>query len=278
MIMTKKFEHSAQETSRMNTGDLREHFLIQGLMKDDEITLVYSYHDRMVIGGAKPVQTKLQLEAPGEFKAAHFLERRELGIINTGNKGTVAAGGKNYELNNLDCLYLGKDTRDIAFSSADPSKPACFYLVSVPAHVSYPVVHNTREHALPAELGSQATGNMRTLYKYIHPGGIKSCQLVMGLTVIKEGSVWNSVPPHTHTRRSEVYFYFDLAEEHRIFHFMGEPGQTRHIVCANNEAVISPPWSVHFGCGTSNYGFIWAMAGENQAFDDMDQAPVNTLL
>jgi 4-deoxy-L-threo-5-hexosulose-uronate ketol-isomerase len=182
-----------------------------------------------------------------------------------------------YELNKLDCLYAGKGNSSVSFSSASKKDPAIFYLLSAPAHHKYPNKKMPKEKASPVNLGDASTSNKRTIYKYIHLDGIKSCQLVMGLTVLEPGSVWNSVPPHTHTRRMEVYFYFDVAAEHRVFHFMGEPRQTRHLVMANHDAVISPPWSVHYGCGTSNYGFIWGMAGENQVFTDMDQVPVAEL-
>lgn len=200
-----------------------------------------------------------------------------MGIINVGGPGKVWAAGEVYSMEKLDCLYLGKGTKEVNFHSADKAEPALFYLLSAPAHQQFPTVKMTKKEALPVVLGSIETSNQRTIYKYIHLDGIQSCQLVMGLTVLQSGSVWNSVPPHTHKRRMEVYFYFDVPEQQSVFHFMGEPQQTRHIILRNNSAVISPPWSVHFGSGTSNYGFIWGMAGENQAFADMDPAPVPSL-
>ncbi|MEO6549250.1 MAG: 5-dehydro-4-deoxy-D-glucuronate isomerase [Ferruginibacter sp.] len=272
-----RFQNSPKETASMNTEELRKNFLCSSLMQNDAIQLVYTHYDRMIIGGVKPVNTTVTLENHEELKAAYFLERREMGIINVGGSGIISAGGQQYNLEKLDCLYLGKESKDVSFQSADATTPALFYLLSTPAHHIYPTVKMTRDEASPVNLGTVETSNQRTIYKYIHLDGIRSCQLVMGLTVLQPGSVWNSVPPHTHTRRMEVYFYFDVPENQAVFHFMGEPQQTRHLVLANNEAVISAPWSVHFGSGTSNYGFIWGMAGENQAFADMDATPVYTL-
>lgn len=261
----------------MNTEQLRENFLVENLMQGDKLNLVYSHYDRVIIGGAKPISKKLQLETHPELKADHFLERREIGIINTGGEGIIEADGKKSSVGKLGCVYLGKGTKNVTFASVHKKDPAIFYLLSSPAHHKYPNRLMKKEKASPVELGAAETANKRTVYKYIHPGGIKSCQLVMGLTILQPGSVWNSVPPHTHTRRMEVYFYFDLAEQQRIFHFMGEPQQTRNLVMANHEAVISPPWSVHLGCGTGNYGFIWGMAGENLVYTDMDPAPISSL-
>lgn len=275
--METRFQNSPEETSQMNTAQLRSKFLVEGLMQPGHIKLVYSHYDRMIIGGAVPASGPITLPNETELKATYFLERRELGIINVGGKGAVTADGGAYEINKLECVYLGKGTKDVRFSSSNEKDPACFYLLSAPAHHVYPNTKMTKEQAAPVQLGEAATSNKRSLYKYIHNDGIQSCQLVMGLTVLDSGNVWNSVPPHTHTRRMEVYFYFDVQPDHRVMHFMGEPQQTRHIVMANREAVISPPWSMHFGCGTANYGFIWGMAGENKEFSDMDPKPVNTL-
>jgi 4-deoxy-L-threo-5-hexosulose-uronate ketol-isomerase len=261
----------------MDTDQLRENFLVSDLMQEDNLQLVYSHYDRVIIGGAKPVNKSLDLPNHPELRAEYFLERRELGVINLGGKGKVTIDDQTFELDKLDCAYAGKGSKKVSFSSSNKSSPAMFYLLSAPAHMTYPSAKFTKEQASPVQLGAVETANKRTVYKYIHVEGIKSCQLVMGLTVLESGSVWNSVPPHTHTRRMEVYFYFDLPEQHRIFHYMGEPQQTRHMVMANNEAVISPPWSTHFGCGTSNYGFVWGMAGENLVYTDMDPAPVHEL-
>lgn len=272
-----RFQHSPKETAAMNTEALRSNFLLENLMQEDVLSLTYSHYDRAIIGGVKPVHTTVVLSTHEELKAAFFLERRELGIINVGGEGTVIADGEIYHLHKLSCLYVGKGTKEVSFTSIDKNHPACLFLMSTPAHQSHSTQLMHKESASPVELGSAATSNERTIYKYIHIDGIRSCQLVMGLTVLKPGSVWNSVPPHTHTRRMEVYFYFDLPEDQRLFHMMGQPQETRHIIMKNHEAVISAPWSMHFGCGTSNYAFIWAMAGENQVFSDMDPAPIPTL-
>ena len=272
-----RFQSSPREVKGMNTQQLRENFLVQHLMQANQIQLVYSHFDRVIVGGAMPVSNPVLLPNEAELRADYFLERRELGIINVGGAGKVEADGVVYELSKLDALYLGKGTRSVCFSSASADQPAQYFLLSAPAHHTYPNRRMQKNEAAPVHLGEKATSNERTIYKYIHQEGIQSCQLVMGLTVLKEGSVWNSVPPHTHTRRMEVYFYFDLPEAHRVFHLMGEPQETRHIVMANQEAVISPPWSVHCGPGTTNYGFIWAMAGENYTFTDMDPVPIATM-
>jgi len=272
-----RFGNSPSEAKGMTTEQLRQHFLIEGLIGQGEVRLTYSHYDRMIIGGVQPGTTAIELPNHPELRADYFLERRELGVINVGDAGIVTADGVSYELNKLDAVYIGKDTRAVSFVSKDAAAPAVFYLLSAPAHHSYPTMRCTKEEASPVSLGDSSTSNKRTIYKYIHADGLQSCQLVMGLTILEAGSVWNSVPPHTHTRRMEVYFYFDVHPDHRVFHFMGEPQQTRHITMANYDAVISPPWSVHFGCGTANYGFIWGMAGENKTFTDMDPAPVATL-
>ena len=272
-----RFQNSPKETATMSTKELRENFLVQELMQADVIKLVYSHYDRVIIGGATPVNKKLELPNEPELKANFFLERREIGIINVGGKGTVEADGSKYEIEKLEAVYLGKGTKEVSFTSADANDPASFFLISTPAHHTYPNASCSKAQAAPVNLGDISTSNKRTIYKYIHNDGLQSCQLVMGLTMLEPGSVWNSVPPHTHTRRMEVYFYFDVAEAHRVFHIMGEPQETRHLIMANQEAVISAPWSMHFGTGTSNYGFIWAMAGENKEFTDMDPAPIATL-
>lgn len=275
--MQVRFQNSPKETAAMRTEELRENFLVEGLMKDDAITLIYSHHDRMIIGGAKPVGANLVLETHTELKADYFLERRELGVINVGGKGKVVVDNEIFSLDKLDCVYVGKGAKDVRFSSDDASNPALFYLLSAPAHQTYPTRKFTKEQAAPTTIGEQATANKRTIYKYIHADGIQSAQLVMGLTMLHEGSVWNTMPAHTHTRRMEAYFYFDVKEDARVFHFMGEPQQTRHLLVTNHDAVISPSWSIHSGCGTANYGFIWGMAGENYTYTDMDPAPLKDL-
>lgn len=269
-----RFEHSPKEVGKMNTKELREAFLMKKLMKEDEITYIYTHYDRLVTGGVKPVHKTIELINHAELRAEYFLERREIGIINVGGNGTVIADGQTFELAKQSCLYLGKGTKEVTFKSDDATNPALFFLLSSTAHATYEnrVMH--KEEASPVALGSQETANKRTVYKYVHLDGIRSCQLVMGLTVLEKGSVWNSIPPHTHTRRTEVYFYFDVPENQRVFHYMGEPEETRHIVMKDHEAVVSPPWSIHCGSGTSNYGFIWGMAGENQVYSDMDAVAV----
>jgi 4-deoxy-L-threo-5-hexosulose-uronate ketol-isomerase len=273
-FMQIRFPNSPKETATMNTQQLREHFLVQNLMQAGKIELVYSHYDRVIIGGVVPVKEAIALPNEEELKASFFLERREIGIINIGGRGTVTADGVEYPIDKLECVYLGKGTKDVHFTSADAGAPAYFYLLSTPAHQTYPNKSMTKAEAAPVHLGDSSTSNKRTIYKYIHNDGIMSCQLVMGLTTLETGSVWNSVPPHTHTRRMEVYFYFDVDEIQRVMHFMGEPQETRHLVVANMEAAISAPWSMHFGVGTASYGFIWAMAGENKEFTDMDQKPI----
>ena len=272
-----RFEHSPNEVKKMDTDDLGAAFRIHNLMQDDNITLVYTHYDRMITGGAKPLQKKLFLEADKELRADYFLERREIGIINVGGKGKITADNISYELNKFDCLYIGKGIKEVFFESINSKEPACFYFLSAQAHQIYPVQFLEKEKALPSKTGASETSNERTIYKYIHADGIKSCQLVMGLTVLATGSVWNTMPAHTHTRRTEIYFYFDINEAHRVFHFMGAPDETRHIIMANYDAVISPPWSIHSGCGTSNYSFIWGMAGENYTYTDMDAVEIKDL-
>ncbi len=275
--MNIRFTQSRKETKEMNTEQLREHFLVSRLMEDNEVCLTYTHYDRMIIGGAKPVTKTLELPNHPELRADYFLERREIGIINVGADGVVSADGKEFAVRKMDCVYLGKGTKKVKFRSKSRKEAASFYFLSTPAHHKYANRRMAREKASPMELGASETANKRTVYKYIYPDGIRSCQLVMGLTLLETGSVWNTVPPHTHTRRMEVYFYFDVHDGQRVFHFMGEPGETRHLVMANHQAVISPPWSTHFGCGTVNYGFIWGMAGENLVYTDMDLAPLDAL-
>lgn len=275
--MEVRFQNSAKETAQMCTGELRDNFLIENLMVDDELKLVYSHYDRVIVGGAKPVIKTLSLETHSELKADYFLERRELGIINIGGDGTVEAGGESFSLSKLDAAYIGKGVKEVRFTSSDKNNPALFYLLSAPAHQSYPNKKLTKEQAMPVTIGDISTANRRTIYKYIHQEGIQSCQLVMGLTILEKGSVWNTMPAHTHTRRMEAYFYFDVAEDQRVFHFMGQPHETRHLLIANHQAVLSPPWSIHSGCGTAHYGFIWGMAGENHTYTDMDAAPLKEM-
>lgn len=258
------------------TERLRNDFLIQDLFQPGEIKTVYSHIDRIITGSACPVQP-LPLNAGAEIRAKYFLERREMGIINIGAKGTVTVDGTVYELGYKDGLYIGMGSKEIVFSSADSSKPAKFYFNSAPAHKSYPTVLIKPENCVNVELGSLEQSNHRVITKYILPGQVESCQLVMGMTALKPGSVWNTMPCHTHDRRMEVYLYFELPENAVVFHYMGEPNETRHIVIRNQEAVISPSWSIHSAAGTQAYTFIWGMVGENQDFDDMDGVAMKDL-
>jgi 4-deoxy-L-threo-5-hexosulose-uronate ketol-isomerase len=275
--MEVRFQIGPKETSQMNTQELRANFLMENLMKANSVELVYTHYDRVIIGGAVPVNGKLVLPNHPELRAEYFLERRELGVINVGGEGTVTVDGNAQTLTKLDCLYAGKGSREVVFESADPSNPAVFFLLSAPAHQTYPIQFLPKEEAAPTNLGAVETANERTVYKYIHAEGLKSCQLVMGLTVLKTGSVWNTIPSHTHTRRMEAYFYFDVPENQRVFHFMGQPTETRHMLVANHQAIVSPSWSIHSGCGTSNYSFIWGMAGENYNYTDMDVVDIREM-
>jgi 4-deoxy-L-threo-5-hexosulose-uronate ketol-isomerase len=268
---------SQKETQALNSQELRDNFLIQNLAKADQLNMVYSHYDRVAIGVALPVNQTLTLPTYPNLKADFFLQRREIGIINLGGKGTVTTEEETFNLDKLDCIYVGKGVQTVSFKSLDSAEPALFFLLSAPAHQAYPTRKMSKEEASPVNLGDEATANQRTIYKYIHLAGIQSCQLVMGLTILKNGSVWNTMPAHVHDRRMEVYFYFDLPADHRVFHLMGQPQNTRHLVAANHEAVISPPWSIHSGCGTTNYGFIWGMAGENLDFTDMDFVQIANL-
>ena len=262
---------------RLTTADLRAGYLIENLFQPGTTQLLYTDVDRAVVGGVVPTSKKLLLGTAKELASTYFAERRELGVINIGGKGSVVVDGKEYSLEKKHCLYIGRGSQKIEFASADAKAPAWFYLVSYPAHAAYPTLLATPKNAEPVNLGSQRDANQRTIYKYIHLNGIKSCQLVMGFTELKEGSIWNTMPPHTHTRRTEVYLYFDVAADAAVFHFMGPAEDTRHLLVRNGQAVLSPPWSMHCGAGTRHYSFIWAMGGENQEFADMDQIKVEAL-
>jgi len=257
-----------QDVARMTTQELRDTFLVTGLFAPGQLAGTFTDLDRLVVGGVMPVKP-VELLNHRETGRPFFLECRELGAINVGGAGAVHADGKTFSLDRLDCVYLPMGTKSVTFESKDASKPAKFYFLSCPAHAAHPATTMKPKDAAPVPLGSQAAANKRTIYKYIHPGGIQSCQLVMGFTALEEGNVWNSFPPHTHWRRTEIYFYFDLGAN-VLTHFMGEPQQTRHLFLHNEEVALSPNWSIHCGCGTGNYKFIWGMAGENQVFDDMD--------
>ena len=275
--MTQRFAIGPRETATLDTTGLREHFLIESLFKAGEILLTYTHYDRMIVGGAQPAGSALALPCPESLKATSFLERRELGVLNVGGAGQVRVGTMVYELGNQDCLYVGMGAGQVEFLSHAAAQPARFYLLSAPAHHAHPTTRRTQAEATPVEMGAPETANQRTIYKYIYAEGIQSCQLVMGLTTLKPGNVWNTMPAHTHDRRMEAYLYFDLAPGQRVLHLLGEPQQTRPLWVSEGQAVLSPPWSVHTGCGTAAYSFIWGMAGENREYTDMDAVPLADL-
>ena len=268
-------ENSIRRTPRpqdligMSTQEQRDTFQISNLFVPGEIVAHFTDLDRLVVGGVMPTAKPVELPYHKETGRAFFLERRELGAINVGGAGKVVADGQTFALDRQDCVYLPMGTRSVSFASADAKNPAKFYFLSCPAHAAHPARMMKAAEAAPVALGAPENANRRTIYKFIHPGGIPSCQLVMGLTALEPGSVWNSFPPHTHWRRTEIYFYFDLGGQ-VLSHFFGEPAETRHVFLHNEEVALSPNWSMHFGVGTGNYKFIWGMAGENQVFDDMD--------
>ena len=260
-----------------STEELRQHFLVSNLHKENVLNLTYTHYDRLITGTLIPVNSEILLTNFINLKSEYFLERREMGIINVGGSGCICANGTTFDLDKYDCLYAGKGIREIKFTSVEGKNPAIFYLLSSQAHKEFPLTCMKAAEASPLSIGSSATSNERTIYKYIHLEGIQSCQLVMGLTILKNGSVWNTMPAHIHDRRSEIYFYFDIPDEQRVMHFMGEPNRTRNLVVNNLEAVLSPSWSIHAGCGTASYSFIWGMAGENKDYTDMDPFPAAQL-
>ncbi|MBR5668189.1 MAG: 5-dehydro-4-deoxy-D-glucuronate isomerase [Spirochaetales bacterium] len=277
-----RYSTGKEPFKRMTTEELRQEFLITDMFKADDVSAVYSHVDRIVTMGAMSVKEKVGLEKNIDpwknFGVTYVLERRELGTINIGGPGRVFADGTEYPMKHWDGLYLPMGTKDVKFASDDPENPAKFFICTTPAHTPKPATHVPYEKAIHKHLGSQATSNERTINQYLHPDVLDTCQLSMGLTHLEDGSVWNTMPMHTHERRMEVYFYFDIPKDNVVFHFMGEPNQTRHIVMHNDEAVINPSWSVHAGCGTSNYTFIWAMCGENRAYDDQDWIKTEEIL
>ena len=275
--MELKYVPDCERYAHLTTDELRDGFLLQKLFQPGAVHLVYADIDRAVVGGAVPTTQKLALETSKLLASTYFAERREIGVINIGGSGTVTVDGKDFALAKLDCLYIGRGSKQIEFASANAQEPASFYLVSYPAHASYPTRLATTAEAQAVEVGAPRDANHRTIRKYIHAGGIVSCQLVMGFTELKEGSIWNTMPPHTHSRRSEVYLYFDVAADAAVFHFMGRGDQMRSLVVRNGEAVLSPSWSIHCGAGTRRYSFIWAMGGENQDYSDMDPVALKDL-
>jgi 4-deoxy-L-threo-5-hexosulose-uronate ketol-isomerase len=266
-----------EDFAKYTTQQVRDKFLLENLVKADKIEAVYTHYDRMIIGAANPVDQLLVLETYEELRAENFLDRREVGIVNIGGNGTIIVDGERFNMEKLDCLYIGKGKKKVSFSSDQESSPAKFIFFSCPAHQEFPTRLMKPAEALPAEMGSLDNNNHRIINKYIHLDGIRSCQLVLGVTNFKKGSIWNTMPPHLHDRRMETYFYFDLPEDQRVIHFMGEPQETRHIFLNNEQAILSPPWSIHTGCATASYSFIWAMAGENLVFTDMDPVPLQSL-
>jgi 4-deoxy-L-threo-5-hexosulose-uronate ketol-isomerase len=261
----------------LDTDATRRHFLVERLFEEDRVNLVYSHIDRIIVGGVCPVQETLRLEVTKGLGVEYFLQRREMGIINIGSQGAVLVDGTEYLVEKRECLYVGMGCKGVSFKSIDKKDPAKFYFNSTPAHAAYPVVKVSKNNAQQVRLGTPEKANIRTINQLVHPSVLKSCQLVMGMTELAPSSVWNTMPSHTHDRRMEVYFYFDLPDDAVVFHLLGEPGETRHIVVRNEQAVITPSWSIHSGVGTGSYTFVWGMAGENQTFTDMDDVPMSVL-
>lgn len=272
-----RYANHPEDSKHYDTNRLRENYLKEEIFLKDEICLAYSHTDRIIFGGAMPIKNELELSAGKEMGVSYFLERRELGVINIGGSGEICIDDKVYNMNKSDGIYVGMGAKKIIFKSDDEKNPAKFYINSTPAHKTYDTVKINIENVTPIRLGANETLNKRSIYQYIHPNICKSCQLLMGMTILEPNNVWNTMPCHTHERRMEVYFYFDLDCGQRVVHFMGEPSETRHIFVSNEQALISPSWSIHSGVGTSNYTFIWGMCGENQTFDDMDHIDMKEL-
>lgn len=274
--MDVRYTVGQNEYKRMTTQELRETFLVS-LFEEGKLNLLYCEVERSIVGAAIPTAETLKLEAGAELAADYFCQRREVGVLNIGGDGVVVVDGQEYSMSELDGLYIGRGAQEVSFSSVNASAPAKFYLVSYPAHAEYPTTFIKKADANELKLGSLEDANKRTIYQYIHENGVKSCQLVMGFTALEPGSVWNTMPCHTHERRTEVYMYFGLDDASKVFHFMGPGDETRHIAVEDGEAVISPMWSIHSGCGTKAYTFCWAMGGENQRFDDMDHIAIKDI-
>ncbi|GGC83943.1 4-deoxy-L-threo-5-hexosulose-uronate ketol-isomerase [Thalassobacillus devorans] len=273
-----RYATNPTDVKQYDTERLRSEFLVESLFVEGEINMVYSHYDRLITGGAVPTGQALKLEDKETLKTEYFLERREIGIINISEgTGKVTVDGESYQLNKRDCLYVGLGNKEVTFESEDNANPAKFYLASATAHKSYPTKKLPIDDATPTNLGSDAESNNRTIYKYIHADGLQSCQLMMGMTLLAPNNMWNTMPPHVHDRRMEAYLYFDMDEDSRVFHFMGQPNETRHMLVKNEQVVLSPPWSIHSGVGTNNYTFIWAMAGENYTFTDMDHVKMEEI-
>ena len=266
-----------EHVKRLNTSELRSNFLLEDLFEPGAVSLRFVDLDRVIVGGIVPKGDSLSLGAPPELDAASFAERREIGLLNVGGSGQITVDGTEYPMNPLDLLYVGRGSEDVSLESDDPGSPARYYLVSYPAHAPHPCAHVSREEADAETIGSDEKASERILRKYIRPGAVESDQLVMGITEVQDGNVWNTMPAHTHVRRSEVYFYFDVDDEDVVFHLMGEPQETRSLVVRDEEAVLSPSWSIHAGAGTDSYTFCWAMGGENQDFDDMQGVEISSM-
>lgn len=277
MKMEIRYSNHPKDSKKYDTEELRENYLVESIFEENEINLVYSQNDRIIFGGITPTIEALKLGVCKELGTDYFLERRELGVINVGGPGKIIVDGVEYEMKQRDGLYVGQGVKNVEFISENSEVPAKFYVNSAPAHKSYKTVKIDLEKANKVKLGDQETVNKRTIYQYVHPAVCESCQLVMGLTILESGNVWNTMPCHTHERRMEVYLYLDLPEDQFVMHFMGEGKETRHIVTRNEQAIISPSWSIHSGCGTKNYSFIWGMCGENQTFNDMDTIDMKDL-
>lgn len=275
--MKQYYSISPEHTKKMDTQELRDNFLIETLFQNDQIHLSYAQDDRFIIGGVMPTSKELSLVVDKEIGSEYFLERREAGVINIGGEGSIICDGTSYPMASRDGIYLGKGIKEVKFTSQDPKNPAKFYIISGSAHKEYPIVKINIDTANPNNLGEDASSNKRTIYKFIDPSVCESCQLLMGMTILAPNNMWNTMPCHTHDRRSEVYLYFDMDENSKVMHFMGQPSETRHLVVANEQALISPPWSIHSGVGTNNYTFIWAMLGDNQNYGDMDMIAMNDL-
>jgi len=275
--METRYTHSPEDIRHYSTEQLRKEFLVEKIFAPGEINLTYTHNDRLIFGGVTPTEEYLSINLSKELGVSYFLERREMGVINIGGPGSIVIDGIEEEMKKQDGYYIGKETKEVLFKSVDPRNPAKFYISSAPAHFKYPNVRISIDQIKPMETGEPLTLNKRKIYQYIHPNVCESCQLQMGYTILEPGSSWNTMPCHTHERRMEAYVYFDMQEDTRVFHLMGKPDETKHLVVANEQAIISPSWSIHSGVGTSNYTFIWAMCGENITYDDMDMVPMNQL-
>lgn len=276
--MNIRYSTHPEDSKNFNTEKLRANYLIEGLFEAGKSNFTYSHYDRIIVGGITPTDSVIQITAGKELGVDFFFERREAGIINIGGSGSITLDGERINLDNKDALYIAKGTKKVAFNSVDKDNPAMFYMNSCPAHKAFKSMKISLQDAKKVNLGDPQNLNVRTINQYIHPDVVESCQLIMGMTILKEGSVWNTMPCHTHDRRMEAYMYFDMKEDDRVFHLMGEPKETRHLVVANRQAVISPSWSIHSGVGTGSYTFIWGMCGENMTFDDMDFVETGKLL